>query len=268
MLYNYGIKLGIKLLLRGKLKQSLRYLIKPVDYWRNLEYQLVYDEADFQSSDRILDIGSPKLLSLYLAKKVGAEVFSTDIEDYFVQEFSFLRQVENISPEKFNIKVEDGRNLSFDDDYFNKIYSISVIEHIPDDGDIECLKEIRRVLSKGGRCVITVPFSPTARIDYKKDDFYWARSSSTLEDGEVFFQRRYSEEDLFYRLINPSGLILKKLKYIGENVMINSKRELCDILVPATGPIHPLMSKLFHSKPVDSWKNLKKPLCALIVLEK
>jgi SAM-dependent methyltransferase len=268
MLYTYGIKLGIKLLLGGKLRQSLRYLIIPVSYWRNLEYQLVYNEADFQSNDRILDIGSPKLLSLYLAKKLGAEVFSTDIEDYFVQEYSFLRQAENIPPEKFHIKVEDGRDLSFDDNYFNKIYSISVIEHIPDNGDIECLKEIGRVLSKGGRCVITVPFSPTARVEYKEGDFYWAKSSTIKENGKVFFQRKYSEEDLFNRLMIPSDLKLKKLKYIGEKVMINSKQECRDVLHPATGPIQPLLSKLFHSKPVDSWKDLRKPLCALIVLEK
>jgi ubiquinone/menaquinone biosynthesis C-methylase UbiE len=222
----------------------------------------------FKKSDRILDIGSPKLLSLYLAEKIGAEVFSTDIEDYFIQEYSFLRQLIKMSEEKFHIGVEDGRKLSFEDNYFNKIYSISVIEHIPDCGDTECLKEIARVLSSGGRCVITVPFSPVSKVEFKEVPFYWSKSSTFLADGKVFYQRRYSEEDLYNRLINPSGLKLKKLKYVGENVMINSKKELCECLPQITGPIQPLLSKMLHSNPVDSWKNLKKPLCALIVLEK
>lgn len=268
MLYKYGIKLGLKLLLRGKLKQSARYLIKPVDYWRNLEFQLVYREADFKSSDTILDIGSPKLLSLYLADKLGAEVFSTDIDDYFVKEYTYLRDIENISPGKFHIKIEDGRNLSFNDNFFTKIYSISVIEHIPESGDSKCLKEIRRVLAKGGICVITVPFSPISKVEHRDSDFYWANSSTMLKNGKIFFMRRYSEEDLYKRLIDPSKLILKKISYIGENILVDSRREISDFLPRISGPIQPLLSKLFHSKSTSSWKNLKKPLCALIVLEK
>jgi cyclopropane fatty-acyl-phospholipid synthase-like methyltransferase len=233
-----------------------------------LEYRLVCEEAEFHSNDRILDVGSPKLLSLYVAQKVGAEIFATDIEDYFLQEYDFLKRLQNVHSEKFHTRVEDGRNLSFADDYFNKIYSISVLEHIPDDGDTQCVKEIRRVLAKGGRCVITVPFAPKFRMEYRKNNFYWARSSTKLSDGSVFYQRRYSEADLYKRLIDPSGLTLKKLKYLGEKVMTNSKWELTDILSPVTGPIQPLLSKLFHTAPVDSWKDLKKPLCALIVLEK
>ena len=268
MLYMYGMKLGLKLLFRGKIKQSLRYLIIPVNYWRTKEFQIVWNEIDAQSSDRILDIGSPKLLSLFLAENIGAEVFSTDIEDYFVRDYSFIRQMMNISSGKFHVQVEDGRKLSFTDNYFNKIYSISVIEHIPGNGDAECVKEIGRVLSKGGTCAITVPFSPVSKDEFKEGDFYWAKSSTSSNDGKVFFQRRYSEEDLHNRLIKPSGLKLKKLQYVGENVMANSKNELDEYLSPFLGPIHPLMSKLFHTEPVDSWKSIKKPLCALIVLEK
>lgn len=273
MLYTYGTTLGMKMLLRGEWKRSLPYLVKPVNYWRTAEYRFVVREADFQASDRVLDIGSPKLLSIYLADKIGAQVFSTDIESYFVRDLSLFQEIQSISPEKLRIMIEDGRRLSFDDNSFSKVYSISVVEHIPDDGDTECLKEIGRVLAQGGRCIITVPFSSDSYVENKQsNEFYWARSSVFSGDGKIFYQRHYSEEDLFARLIRPSGLALRKLMYIGEKVLGSSEREVMDYLprqvLFGVGPFHPLLSKLLLTKPVASWQELKKPLCALLVLEK
>ena len=268
MLYGYGFRLGVELLLSGRLKQSIRYLAKPVNYWRTLEYQLIYGAADFQSTDRVLDIGSPKLFSLYLAERVGAEVYSTDIEDYFIQEYGLIREMRRVSPEKLHIQVEDGRKLSFDDSFFDKVYALSVVEHIPDDGDSECLREMGRVLSEGGRCMLTVPFAPTSRMEYRGADFYWANSSAGTGNGKVFYQRRYSPEDLQTRLIEPSGLKLKSLEYFGERVAIGKDRELCKYMPNLTGPVQPLLSKAFHCKPSASWQDLKNPLGALIVLEK
>lgn len=268
MLYAYGLKLGVNLLVRGKMRHALPYLIRPVNYWRTIEYQCVCNEANFQSGDRVLDIGSPKLLSVYLADKVGAEVTATDIESYFIEKLTLLRHLKGISPDRLRIKVEDGRKLSFDDAHYDKVYAISVLEHIPDDGDTECVAEISRVLRIGGRCVITVPFSHTSRAEYTDDAFYWAGSSTRHGDGKAFYQRRYSESDLYNRIIKPSGMSLKRLSFIGERVMTKSDHEFSDSLPALTGPIQPVLSKLFHTGPVDSWKVLKKPLCAVVVLEK
>jgi SAM-dependent methyltransferase len=264
MLYKYNLWLALKFA-----QKSLFYLKHPPNYWRALEYKLVLQEGVFKENDVILDIGSPKLLSLYLAKVVCAKVFATDIDDSFIENLKFLRWLENINPQKLHIGVEDGRHLSFDDGYFNKVYSISVIEHIPDQGDTECVKEIARVLSKNGRCIITVPFWPTTKIDYKDEkDFYWSKHSAEMENGSIFYQRRYSEQDLFERIINPSALTLEKLQFIGERVLTKSKKELIEILPRRASFIEPLLSRLLLKKPVDSWKSLKKPLAALIVLGK
>jgi len=268
MLQTYGMKLGAKLLLRGRWRRALHYLIIPVNYWRALEFRLVWDELGFQREDRVLDIGSPKLLSLYVARKTGAEVFATDIADYFVEEYRLLGQMEGVPAERFHAQVEDGRRLGFPNGRFSKVYSISVLEHIPNEGDTACVREMARVLAGGGRCAITVPFSPESLVEHRQGDFYWAKSSLSMENGEFFFQRKYCEEDLFTRLINPSGLRLRKLGFIGEKVTTGPGRELMDLLPPITGPIQPLLSRLFLRGPVETRKGLKKPLCALIVLEK
>lgn len=268
MLQPYGIKLGLKQLARFDLKSSLKHLILPVNYWRNLEYRVVNEALDAQPTDVILDIGSPKLLALYLSKHVGCRVYATDIESYFIREYERLRAVENISPDRLILQVEDGRNLSFQDEYFDKIFSISVLEHIPEHGDLECAREITRVLKRGGRAVLTVPFARESEMVYTSDKFYWAKSSVKSENGKTFFQRRYSEQDLYDRLINPSGLKLIQKSYFGEHLLRNSKREVSEFLPKISGPIQPMLSKILHTSGVKSADELQKPLCALIVLEK
>lgn len=271
MLSGYGMKLGARMLVHGQVKRGLRFLVVPVNYWRTVEYKLVLDAADFQADDRILDIGSPKLLSLYLAKRVGAQVHATDIEDYFVSEYEYLRNLEGIPPEKYQVSVADGRDLPFENGAFTKVFAISVIEHIPGDGDSVCMREIRRVLAPGGQCLLTVPFASAGREEYAAGNaFYW--STSSTEGGDkmqgIFYQRRYSERDLHERLIVPSGMRPERLAYVGERVLTRSSHEFCDYLPLQLGPIHPLASWLIHTPPAASWSTLKKPLCALVVLRK
>lgn len=269
MLYGYGMKLGAKLLARGRITRGLRYAIIPVNYWRAAEYRLVYRAGEFSAADRVLDIGSPKLLSLYLAKHAGAEVFATDIEPYFIKEYALLRALEGVPPARYHPQVEDGRALSFPDGAFSRVFAISVVEHIPDDGDSACLREMGRVLAPGGRCLLTVPFAPESREEYKgAGTFYWSGSSAPTDRGGVFYQRRYSEEDLHARLVAPSGLRLRELRYVGERVLARSRHELCEYLPPYLGPLHPLASRLFLTRPAASWRGLAKPLCALVVLER
>ena len=267
MLYFYGLKLGFRFLWRGKTNKEL--LAIPVSYWRALEYKIVFNELKPDPADRILDIGSPKLLSLFLADKIGCEVYTTDIDDYFIDDYLFFQSIKGRSTRKLHAVVVDGRKLAFSDNQFTKVYSISVVEHIPGNGDTECLKEIARVLAPNGRCIKTVPFAPESRIDFKDENFYWSKFSvKDPETGRIFFQRRYSENDLYKRLIDPSGLRAIKINYIGEKIMTKSSKELCEVLHPITGPIQPMLSILFLSKPKRSWKELKKPLCAVLVLEK
>ncbi len=245
--------------------QALRHLIIPVNYWRTVEFGFTYKNLNIQDSDKILDIGSPKLLSLYLAKKYEVDVHATDIEDYFIRPFSKLREIEKIDPKKYLLQVEDGCGLSFENDKFDKIYSISVIEHIPEMGDTDCVKQISRVLKPGGKCVITVPFAPESKTEYRNPDFYWAKNSTKGPGDKVFFQRRYSEADIHNRLIGPSGLKCKKLVYVGEKIFRNSGKEFCNYLPAFTGPIQPILSKLFLSKESNDWRKVQNPLCALLV---
>lgn len=267
-MYWFGLKTGLKLLINGKIYHSFPFLIIPVSYWRNVEYKMFLETMQIMNGQKILDIGSPKLLSLFLAKRYSVCVYATDINDYFVKTYEYLRDKLNIDKDKLYLMLQDGRDLTFDDNYFDLVYSISVLEHIPNDGDVKCIKQIARVLRPGGFCFLTVPFDIKYSETYKKDNFYWANVSIKQPDGKVFYERRYDEASLQDRLIIPSGLQLEKLFFIGEKILINSNKQVCDYLHPITGPIQPFLSKLIHTKPATDWQKLKKPLCAVIIMKK
>jgi len=264
----YGVGLGLRLLARRRLVRGLRYVIVPVNYWRSLEYRLVLQECRFAPGERVLDVGSPKLLSLWLADRVGARVVATDIEPYFIEEYGLLSRVRRVSEDRLRLGVQDARRLTFDDASFHKVYSVSVLEHIPAGGDSVAVRELARVLAPGGRCVVTVPFWPESRTDWRAPDFYWSGASVDDATGRVFYQRRYSEADLRERLIEPSGLRLAALRFVGDRIDAGGGRELCEFLPPVTGPLQPALARALMTRPSDDWRTLRKPLCALVVLEK
>jgi hypothetical protein len=107
------------------------------------------------------------------------------------------------------------------------------------------------------------------REEYKDArDFYWSADSVMgKQDGEVFFQRRYSEPDLLERIVRPSGLRIMRIGYFGERVNLG-EAEVSRYLPPLTGPIQPLASRIFQRGPENSWREIPNPLGALLVLQK
>jgi SAM-dependent methyltransferase len=262
------VKLGVETMLGpDRSAEHLKTIVAPVNYWRSIEYRLVLEALRARSEDRILDLGSPKLLSIYLADVVGARVVAVDLVDEFLRRYRAY-QNGRLRGRPCHALLADGRTLPFRDGSFDKIYSISVLEHIDGEGDSECAAQLGRALRPGGICAITVPFAPAGAVETRaRGAFYWAPRRGG-QGERVFYQRRYSEADLHRRLIEPSGLVLDQVLYMGERFMSWTRRELSEFLPPAIGPLHPGLSRLFHVTPSTSWQRLAKPLGALVVLRK
>lgn len=271
MLFAYGVGIGIQALSHAHItKESFKNVVVPASYWRTLEYRLTFEALRPAATDRILDIGSPKLLSLYIAQYTGASVFATDLQEYFIPDYTYFRDLRGIPEERYRLLTADGRALQFGDGVFDKVYSISVLEHIPGDGDTECMREVARVLRPGGIFVATIPFGREGREELRDAGrFYWSGSNGKgKSDGKVFFQRRYSESDIQRRIVCPSGLRVRNIGYFGERVHFGLVREVTAFLPPLTGPIQPIASRIFIRGPVSSWKDIPNPRGAVLVLEK
>jgi SAM-dependent methyltransferase len=111
----------------------------------------------------------------------------------------------------------DATAINLSDSFADFIISVSVIEHIPGNGDTVALQEIRRILTNGGTAVISVPLWKEPLTETKgTGELYW-EDFAGKHDNSIFFQRRYSFQELLHRLIAPSGLTLESICLIGEH---------------------------------------------------
>jgi SAM-dependent methyltransferase len=235
-IYGFALSVGLSSAVSGSRGIGLKQLVMPVGYWRFPVFGLTAEALnDLPAGSRVLDIGSPKLLSLYLALVKGFEVWATDLQDAAIErryqrhyrDYRFARHCLG----RYHVEYQDGRNLPYADESFDSVYSLSVVEHIPDGGDSACCAEIGRVLRPGGAAVIEVPFAPQARDTYVAHSVYGRGSQ-----GEpVFYQRHYDPTTVWDRLIRPSGLALRTAYICRERFAFGDRWQKMPL--PVRGPL-------------------------------
>jgi SAM-dependent methyltransferase len=197
-------------------REALGRVVNPLSYPRHIEYQLTVNRLDVREGARVLDIGSPKLPALLLARDGRCQLYATDIRDYFIGPTEhFLRRLGqgHRLGKDLRLEVQDARGLTYADASFDRVYSISVIEHIPDDGDAQAMREIARVLRPGGLVALTVPFRDAGHDEeWVRGDVYERAGTGVL----TFYQRHYDLPSVRSRLIEPSGLDVVATTYFGE----------------------------------------------------
>lgn len=181
--------LGGRALVRGRVpRHAITRLLIPMDPSRYLEFPDVVAELGAASGERVLDLASPKLVAVELARR-GAQVTSVDA---FEGEVAAWRELA-AGRRGVTFEVADGRRLPFADASFDRAYSISVLEHIADRGDLGALRELARVVRPGGRVVVTLPYAGAYREDWRDTPMY---GSQEAVDGRYFFERWYDEDRL------------------------------------------------------------------------
>lgn len=99
---------------------------------------------------RLLDLGCGEGVFSKMAAKNGIEVVSLDVKPVFVRTSSSLGK--RIVP-----IVGSAGELPFKDDAFNAVMFLNVIEHLDSVDGLRCLKEIRRILKRGGNLLVSTP---------------------------------------------------------------------------------------------------------------
>lgn len=110
---------------------------------------------------RVLDVGIGH--SAILALRKGLETFVIDIVEEWI--------LSNAKTEGLKGSVQDIRQTSFPDGFFDQVIFISTLEHVGmnwyynrwldvDGGDLMAMRETRRILKDGGSVLITVPYEP------------------------------------------------------------------------------------------------------------
>ena len=197
--------------------QFRKWFFMPMNYWRSIELPLVLAEIESSNEkpQRILDLSSPKLLAFIVASRFpSSKIVSTDISDYFIADTSKLKKAVKLHNLEF--AIEDARQMTFPDEAFDLIYSISTVEHIPDDGDSAAVKDLFRVLAPGGRLLLTVPWAAEAVHEYVAPDYIYWSDFSTSAGEKVFYQRRYDANTLRERIIEAAPWADVRVTYMAE----------------------------------------------------
>lgn len=165
---------------RGFKRLDIHNLLVGITSERLVEYEFV--ARNLVSSKKqadILDIGSGSSL---LAKAIGelgkgkCQVFRIDIAE-----------------SNCDARM-DARMTGFRKEVFSQVICISTIEHIgiginsgddDEDGDLKTVKEILRILKKGGSAIISVPYGKIKKLNYRVYDRH-ALSRLVAVDNEEF----------------------------------------------------------------------------------
>ncbi len=270
-LYRFGIKQGVSYLSSGKLMGSISKLLCPIHYTRYKELPIALYMLDPQPNETILDISSPKILPVYCAWKYQTKIHTMDIIDKPIEEAEFFK--EKLSLNNLTIVKGDARNLDYPDNFFDKIFSVSVFEHIAPakKGEIPAMLETVRILKPGGILVLTLAFANEYFEEYRQGDVYERQAG---KDESIFFQRFYDEKVLHENIIAPSGLEVLEKIYIGETIdsqtpgstlanYINSGR----LQNAVFGHAQRFMAKRFLVEKSDLNK-VKKPIIICLKLKK
>lgn len=143
-------KTVLKFLMKLGLYPHIRFTYSP---FKILEFQEMLARVDFQGNERTLDIGcGDGLHTLLLGEKVGS-ITGIDINSSFVADardyaagFTHKAQAD--------FKDQPLEQIGFEDEHFDLIFSICVIEHI--DNHEEVLAECLRIMKPGAKIVFTV----------------------------------------------------------------------------------------------------------------
>ena len=150
----YGFKLGLRLLMSGKI--SLKLLFNPVSIVRYFEYDFVNSFIGSIDDKNILDVSSPYLFGFFILDKNNCNYYYINPDKKDLVNVRSLGKKINFAG-KYSTDCLDAKKMHYPDNMFDKIVSISVIEHVNNNGDSEVMHEMWRVLKPGGLLILTFP---------------------------------------------------------------------------------------------------------------
>jgi ubiquinone/menaquinone biosynthesis C-methylase UbiE len=145
--------------------------------------------------EKVLDLGCG---NGRFFEKIKGEYFGVDNSEELIK----------LALEKYGdfFKVGSAIDIPFDNDYFDRVYSIAMIHHIPFEYQQKVIEEIKRVLKKDGLVVLTV---------WNLDKKFLRDDLKKISDKEILLPWHGVPDHYFYNL-NLKDLedLLKEFKII------------------------------------------------------
>lgn len=153
-----------------------------------------YDQLGLQTGDKVLDLGCGFGRHAFEAARRGANVVALDagrdeVEGVAATFAAMVEAGELSGPTLHTAAVQgDALHLPFPDGAFDRVICSEVLEHIPDDEG--AMRELARVLRRGGTMAITVPRFGPELINWALSDEY-----HNVPGGHIRIYRRSVLQD-------------------------------------------------------------------------
>jgi SAM-dependent methyltransferase len=208
---SFGRRAGLRAVMAGQ-RHGRELFLTPVSITRYWEFPFTWRHLP-ASLGSCLDVGSPRLFALRVAlERRPARVLVLNPDE---RDASVTRQLARLlGADCIEVEARVVASVAADRARYDAIWSISVLEHIPADGDIGAIRILYAALAPGGRLLVTVPVDQRRWDEHRPVDTY----GLGIEPGPegYFFQRWYDLEAIMARLVQPASADSVTLEWFGE----------------------------------------------------
>lgn len=125
-------------------------LIQQAEYWRE---KLILKDLDYQAGEKLLEIGcgAGAVLGILGQTFPGLKLAGIDLEPKQIDYAQ--KHLNNLGLSNVDLRVGDAADLPWQDNYFDHIYAIWFLEHLPN--PLQALQAVKRVIKPGGTITVT-----------------------------------------------------------------------------------------------------------------
>ena len=123
-----------------------------IEYDRRNESLIKLSEP--KTGQKILDIGCAWGYSLMRLDSMGVFAYGIDVD---LQAIEFGGKLAEYNGYKIDIRYANAKSLPFPDENFDAIICAETLEHIPLENRLSVLQEMKRVVKKNGKMVLSTP---------------------------------------------------------------------------------------------------------------
>ncbi|MEN9565588.1 MAG: hypothetical protein RLZZ69_784 [Cyanobacteriota bacterium] len=125
-------------------------LIQQAEYWQE---KLILKDLDYQAGEKLLEIGcgAGAVLGILGQAFPGLKLAGIDLEPKQIDYAQ--KHLDRLNLSDVDLRVGDVTKLPWQDNYFDHIYAIWFLEHLPN--PLQALQAVKRVLKPGGTITVT-----------------------------------------------------------------------------------------------------------------
>lgn len=103
---------------------------------------------------KILDVGCAWGYSAMKLSLMGVEAYGVDIDEKTLE---FGEKIAEYNGYEVKLRYANAKALPFSDDFFDEVICVDTFEHVPPEDRLVALKEMRRVVKRGGKIIVSTP---------------------------------------------------------------------------------------------------------------